>query len=84
VYNFSGTTGLAHVEIGVRDGSNFYSAVSAKNGNFWVPQGSSSINWGKAQIRLRNAGGETMMTPSYPDGGDCNHCHDSLLRILVP
>ncbi len=83
MYNFSGTTGLAHVEVGVRDGSNFYSAISGQNGNFWVPLGSSSINWTKAQIRLRNAGGETMM-PSDSDNGDCNHCHDSLLRIIVP
>jgi hypothetical protein len=83
LYNASGTSGQAHVEVGIRDGVQFYSAFSGENGNVWAPQGSSSINWDNAEIRLRNAGGETLM-PSKGDNGDCNHCHDSKLRIIVP
>jgi hypothetical protein len=83
VYNASGTSGLAHVEVGIRDGAQFYSAYSGENGNVWIPQGSSSVNWDNAQIRVRNGFGEILMS-SKGDNGDCNHCHDSKFRIIVP
>jgi hypothetical protein len=83
VYNAAGTAGLAHVEVGIRDGARFYSAYSGENGNVWTPQGSPSINWDNAEIRVRNGFGEILMT-SEGDNGDCNHCHDSTLRIIVP
>jgi hypothetical protein len=83
VYNASGTSGLAHVQVGIRDGVQFYSAYSGENGNVWIPQGSSTINWDNAEIRVRN-GFEEMLMSSRGDNGDCNHCHDSKFRIVVP
>jgi hypothetical protein len=56
-------------------GSNLYTTYSASNGNFWLA-GASTINWAKAQVRVRNTNGESIMAGATPTSS-CNLCHNS-------
>jgi hypothetical protein len=69
--------------VGIKDGTKFVSAYSASNGNIWLPLGSTTINWASAEIRIRNATGEKIMTDPTTTG-DCNSCHVSGSRIMTP
>lgn len=83
IYDQAGSTGVGHVQVGIKDGTKFFSAYSASNGNIWVPLGSNSVNWATAEIRIRTATGESTMT-KVATSGDCNSCHDSTNRITTP
>lgn len=83
IYNQAGSTGVGHVQVGIKDGTKFFSAYSASNGNIWLPLGSNSVNWATAEIRVRTATSESSMTKA-PTNGDCNSCHDSTNRIMTP
>ena len=84
VYQANGTTPAAHVQVGVNDGTNLYTAYSATNGNFWFG-GTGNINWANAQVRLRNANGELAMAGATP-ASTCNLCHNGTTypRITAP
>jgi hypothetical protein len=82
-YDSAGTTGVAHLQIGIKDGTKFFSAYSATNGNIWLPTASNTVNWANAEIRLRSATGEKIMGKTATSG-DCNSCHSSGNRILTP
>lgn len=79
---YSGSAGVAHVQVGIKDGSNFYSSYSADNGNIWLPASAGSVNWATAEIRIRGSAGEAIM-PGHGNG-DCNTCHGSSNRITAP
>lgn len=84
VYQADGTTPAAHVQVGVNDGANLYTAYSATNGNFWFG-GTGTINWAAAQVRIRNGNGELTMAGATP-ASTCNLCHNSTTypRITAP
>jgi hypothetical protein len=83
IYDSAGTTGVAHLQIGIKDGTKFFSTYSATNGNIWLPTASNTVNWANAEIRLRSATGEKIMGKTATSG-DCNSCHSSGNRILTP
>jgi hypothetical protein len=83
IYGKAGTNGVGQVQVGIKEGSSFFSAYSARNGNIWMPLGPNSITWANAEIRVRTATGEKAMI-SFPLDGDCNSCHNSLMPILMP
>ena len=84
VYQANATTPAPNVQVGISDGTSLYTAYSAANGNFWLA-GSGTINWAKAQVRVRNANGESTMVGATPSAG-CNLCHNSTTypRITAP
>ena len=83
IYDSAGTTGVGHLQVGIKDGTKFFSAYSATNGNIWLPTASNTVNWANAEIRIRSATGEKIM-PSAATSGDCNSCHSSGNRISTP
>ncbi|MBI5496496.1 MAG: hypothetical protein HY904_15850 [Deltaproteobacteria bacterium] len=82
VYATSAGTAAPHVQVGLRDGTQFFSTYSATNGNFWIPKGSASVNWATVEIRLRNANGEKVMGSEATSG--CNDCHTGTSRLVAP
>ena len=70
------------MQVGVKSGTNLYTAYTATNGNFWVA-GTQTVNWATVEIRARNANGEKKMT-SAPTSGACNSCHTGAAVILEP
>jgi hypothetical protein len=70
------------VEVAVRTPTEFYSACSATNGNFWiVAADASSLDWNSVRPRVRSSNGEAAMT-SPPVAG-CNSCHSAELTPLT-
>ena len=84
VYQTNGTTPAPNVQVGINDGNNLYTTYSATNGNIWLPA-SGTINWAKAQVRLRDSNGELTMAGATP-AATCNLCHSSTTypRITAP
>jgi cytochrome c553 len=70
--------------VGVNDGTNLYTAYSGTNGNFYL-RTAATINWAKAEVRIRNANGEKIMTGATPAAA-CNSCHTGTgtPRITAP
>ena len=77
----SGGGGAAHVQVGVKDANGLYTTYSGTNGNFWYPKGSATVDWTNAEVRLRNANGELVM--SSPAAG-CNSCHTGAMQLVAP
>jgi hypothetical protein len=84
IYAANGLTAAPNVQVGVSDGSNLYTAYSAMNGNFYL-RTVANINWANAQVHIRNANGEKIMTGAIPSP-DCNSCHTGTgtARIIAP
>jgi hypothetical protein len=84
VYQANATTPAPNVQVGINDGTGLYTTYTAANGNFWFA-GSATINWAKAQVRIRNANGESTMVGATPSAS-CNLCHNSTTypRITAP
>jgi len=77
VYQPSGNTGAADVEIGVRVGGQLYTTYSAVGGNFWL-LGNAIADWSGAEVLIRNATAESIMLGTQgPPSADCNgaSCH---------
>jgi hypothetical protein len=73
----------ASVEVAVKAKSEFYSACSAANGNFWiVAADAGSLDWNTATARVRSSNGETVMLP-VPEAG-CNSCHNEVMLMTAP
>jgi len=84
VFDKTESSGVAHVQVGIKEGGKFFSAYSANNGNIWLPMGSSAVTWANAEIRVRTATGEKKMM-SFPLNGDCNNsCHVPGNRTQAP
>jgi hypothetical protein len=72
------------VEVAVKTKSEFYSACSATNGNFWIiAPDAGSLDWSSASPRVRSSNGEAAMTSSTPVAG-CNSCHNETLLMTAP
>ena len=84
VYKTDGTTPAPNVQLGINDGTNLYTTYSATNGNIWLPA-SGTVNWAKAQVRIRDSNGESTMAGATP-AATCNLCHSSTTypRITAP
>jgi hypothetical protein len=84
VYEADGTTAAPNVEVGVRDGTNFYSSYTATNGNFWVlATGGATIDWANADVRVRNQKGERQKEITATSGA-CNSCHTGAAALKEP
>lgn len=86
VYKADGVTGAPNVEVGISDGVLTVTAHSASNGNIWLPSSVGALNFGSAQIVIRNANGERVKAAAAPRGAACNGsgCHNASLRLLEP
>lgn len=84
VYQSNGTTTAANVEIGVLIGGTLYTGYSGSQGNFYFSGVPSSANWASAQIAIRTATGTAVHPTTSGLSGNCNSCHGSSNRIVVP
>lgn len=86
VYKADGVTGAPSVEVGISDGTLTVTAYSAGNGNVWLPSSVGVIDFGSAQIVIRNANGERRKPATAPRGSACNGggCHGASMRLLEP
>lgn len=86
VYKADGVTGAPNVEVGISDGALTVTAYSAQNGNIWLPSSVGALNFGSAQIVIRNANGERVKPVTAPRGSACNGggCHGAAMRLLEP
>lgn len=86
VYGADGVTGAPNVEVGISDGALTVTAYSASNGNIWLPSSVGAINFGSAQIAIRNGKGERVKPATVARGSACNGggCHGATLRLLEP
>ena len=85
IYGSNGTTGQAHVQVGVKDKNGLYTAYSGANGNFWLAPGP-TIDWATAEARARDANGETVMAVGNGIAAGCNSCHSTTSngRLIAP
>lgn len=82
VYQADGATPAGNVQIGVSDGAYKSHVYSASNGYYWAPAaGATAINWGGADIRIRNIKGERPKLPEHDRNGDCDTCHTPALGL---
>jgi len=71
------------VEVAVKTQSEFYSACSATNGNFWiVAADAGSLDWNTATTRVRSSNGESVMLPA-PEAA-CSSCHSQVMLLTAP
>jgi len=82
VYESDGTTPAANVQVGVRDANGLRTAYSASNGNFWVVDIGTPMDWGTAEVRVRNESGE--VTKPNAAAAGCNGCHTGSEALLEP
>lgn len=82
VYLADGTSPAPNVEVGVSDGTEFLSAHSGENGNFWIPASEGSIDFDLAQVRIRTGDGEAVMSENV--SGNCNDCHADQDALVAP
>ncbi len=75
IYLSNTTSPAPNVQVGINDGTTLYTTYTASNGNFWLA-GAGSLNWAKAQVRIRDANGELTMSGATP-ASTCNVCHNS-------
>jgi len=80
LYESDGTTPAANVQVGVVDGNNKYFGYSATNGLYWV-EGTATVSWATADIRIRDAKGETLKLSNQPRSADCDSCHTGTLIL---
>lgn len=82
VYQADGATPAGSVQVGVSDGTYKSFVYSASNGFYWAPAaGATAINWGIADIRIRNGSGEVPKLPEHDRGADCDTCHTPDLQL---
>lgn len=82
VFDRATSKGIGSVEVAAKSGA-LIEACSATNGNFWVP-GSASVDWAKAEIRMRNSKGEVVGHTNVKANADCNSCHKGNLALYAP
>lgn len=79
-----GTSTAGNVQIGIRMGGTLTTAYSGTQGNF---HGNiSGSGWSTAQIAVPTSGGggTAVMPVNASASGECNSCHGSSNRIVVP
>jgi len=82
VYETGGSNGAANVQVGLLLDGTLYTAYSGDNGNFWVADPGGSPNWANAEVRFRNANGETIMVGAATAA--CNSCHTGGMALIEP
>jgi hypothetical protein len=82
IYLADEVTPAPKVEIGVKSGATVHVACSADNGNFWLPKLAVAIDWASAEVRTRDANGESPMISKAT--GACNSCHAGGLKLTAP
>jgi hypothetical protein len=76
VYAEDGLGAAAGIEVGVSDGNGSYYAYSATNGNFWVMDEGTPIDWPRSDVRLRSARGQSVqLEVDEQMSGECAECH---------
>jgi hypothetical protein len=82
IYQSNGSSTAGNIQIGIRMGNNLVTTYSGSQGNFYG--NISGASWATAQIAIRNASGTAVMPTNASASGDCNSCHGSSNRIVVP
>jgi len=82
IYQSNGSSTAGNVQIGIRAGSNLVTTYSGSQGNFYG--NISGASWATAQIAIRNASGTAVMPTNASASGECNSCHGSSNRLVVP
>jgi hypothetical protein len=82
VYESGGSTGAANVQVGAIVDGTLYTTYSASNGNFWVDHPGGTPDWSGAEVRFRNANGETAMVGAA--AAACNSCHTGSETLIEP
>ena len=83
VYLANSPDTASNAEIGVWLGGVLLNSYSGSGGNFFT-NSLGNLNWANAVIAVRSANGTTYMPANPNANGDCNTCHDSTHRIVVP
>jgi hypothetical protein len=83
VYQANGADTASNAEIGVWLGGALFNSYSGSGGNFFT-NSLGNLDWANAVIAVRNANGTTYMPANPNANGNCNTCHDSAHRIVVP
>ncbi|MFO0568974.1 MAG: hypothetical protein U0263_25170 [Polyangiaceae bacterium] len=81
------TTGAQHVEVGVKDGTNFIYACTDSKGLFFADsKNATAPNWATAELRIRSATGEKTMQTKAIQAGTCNAstCHAGTVKLVKP
>ncbi len=82
VHQSGGSQGAAHVQVGALVDGTLYTTYSANNGNFWLDHPGGSPSWAGAEVRFRNANGETSMIMAATAA--CNSCHSGNSALVEP
>ena len=83
VYQANGTDAASNAEIGVWLGGALFTCYAGSNGNFFT-NFLGTVDWTNAAIAVRDANGTRKMPANPNASGNCNSCHDSTQRIVVP
>ena len=83
VYQANSTGTASNAQIGVLVGAALFTTYAGNKGNFFLKV-SGNVDWTHADIAVRNARGTRRMPVDPNASGDCNQCHDSAHRIVVP
>ena len=83
VYQTGGTAPASNVEIGVWLNGTLFTSYAGSAGNFFT-NFLAEVDWSQAQIAVRNEKGTLRMSPNPNANGNCNSCHNSGHRIVVP
>jgi hypothetical protein len=82
VYKSAGGVGAPGVEVGVVSGTYRGFAFTSADGFYWV-QGTSTVDWTAADIRMRDANGEKPKKATDGRSAECDQCHTATVTPLV-
>jgi hypothetical protein len=82
-YQSDGTSAAANAQIGLRANGTLTTFYAGSAGNFFATI-SGTIDWTTAQIALRTEKGALSMPINANASGNCNNCHGTSNRIVVP
>ena len=83
IYQTNGTTTAGNVQVGIIMKNTLFTSYSGTQGNFFVPI-SGTLDWTTALIAIRTATGTAIHPTTSGLSGNCNSCHTSTNRIVVP
>ncbi len=82
-YQANGTSAAANAEIGLLVNGNLTTTYAGSAGNFFATV-AGTVDWATAQIAIRSSSGTSVMPVNANATGNCNDCHGSTNRIVVP
>ncbi len=83
IYQTNGTSTAGNVQIGIIMNGTLFTGYSGTQGNFFFAV-SGTLNWATAQVAIRTATGTAIHPATTGLSGNCNSCHNSTNRIVVP